>query len=124
EAGTSIPESLEIRQPLPPRRSPTPRARSWHALAVRVPDAGDPEGERRKLRRLEAWLLRHHRRMAIFRPDGRPRSRTVCFAVPVEEADRALAFRAFCRELGLGETLVQWRIGSCHGLPDARRPAR
>jgi hypothetical protein len=88
----------------------------WHALVVRVGfDAGYEDGVH-KLRTMEAWLARHHRPLALFRPDGRPRSSVVCLAVPVEQGETALAWRGLCRELGLADALVQWRIApGCNG---------
>ncbi|MGD9915526.1 MAG: hypothetical protein AB7S80_15720 [Rhizobiaceae bacterium] len=81
----------------------------WQILVVRVPLAPDYEDGVRKLRALQQWLARHHRPIALFRADGRPRSEAVCLAVPADEPDKALAWRAFCNEIGVAAGMVQWR---------------
>ncbi len=48
----------------------------------------------RKLQALQQWLAQNHKPVTLFRADGRPRSEIVCLAVPVEDADKALAWRA------------------------------
>ncbi len=82
----------------------------WHAMRVTIPPGDDPVSAANTVRRFEAWLATHHRPVALFSPAGKPRSRHVCFAVPAEQAEKALAFRMLCRELGLEGRIVQWRI--------------
>jgi hypothetical protein len=95
--------------------------RSWHHLVVRVPLKDDAVAGVRTLRRIERWLAGNHRPVPLFHPDGRPRSDTVCVAVPSDEAHRALTYRAFCAELGLASSMVQWRVGTTGGR--GREPA-
>jgi hypothetical protein len=82
----------------------------WHAMRVTIPHSRDAEATVRAVRRFEQWLAANHRPVALFTPAGRPRSRHVCFAVPVEQASKALAFKLLCREMGLERQIVQWRI--------------
>ena len=82
----------------------------WHVMRVTIPPGDDPVLAATTLRRVEAWLAAHHRPVALFSPAGKPRSPHVCFAAPAEQAEKALAFRMFCRELGLEGRIVQWRI--------------
>lgn len=84
----------------------------WRNMVVRVPLASDYENGVRKLRALEHWLAEHHRPVALFRADGLPRSDVVCLAVPDDRPDKALAWRAFCGELGVGRGMVQWRTAA------------
>lgn len=86
--------------------------RSWHHLVVRVPLKDDAVAGMRTLRRIEHWLAGNHRPIPLFHPDGRPRSETICVAVPSNEAHRALTYRAFCVELGLAPSMVQWRVSA------------
>ena len=76
---------------------------------MRVALDADYEDGVRKLRALEAWLARNHRPVALFRADGRPRSETVCLAVPADLPEKALAWRSFCGDLGVAAGMVQWR---------------
>lgn len=82
----------------------------WHAMRVTIPPGPDPAATERTLRRFENWLAANHRPIALFNPVGRPCSLHVCFAVPVEHASKALAFKLLCREMGLEGQIVQWRI--------------
>jgi hypothetical protein len=81
----------------------------WQLVVVRVGLDTDFEDAVRKLRILEQWLAENHRPHALFNADGRPRSDAVCLAVPVARADKALAWRSLCNELGLAAHMVQWR---------------
>ena len=81
----------------------------WQILVVRVPLAADYEAGVRKLQAMQDWLAEHHRPVTLFRSDGRPRSEMVCIAVPAEMPDKALAWRALCKDLGVASGLVQWR---------------
>jgi len=81
----------------------------WQVLVVRVPLDPDYEAGVRKLQALQEWLAQNHKPVTLFRANGTPRSEVVCLAVPVEAADKALAWRAFCNELGLAAGMVQWR---------------
>lgn len=91
---------------------------SWHHLVVRVPFKDDVVAGMKTLRRIEHWLADNHRPMPLFHPDGRPRSETVCVAVPSNQAHRALIYRAFCAELGLAPSMVQWRVSSAPPVGD------
>lgn len=82
----------------------------WHIIVVSVPLREDPQRGLRALRALQAWLSAHHRPVALFGADGRPRSAVVSLAFPVARADRTLAFKALCARLGIAAGLVQWRV--------------
>ncbi|MBX3578411.1 MAG: hypothetical protein KF723_14500 [Rhizobiaceae bacterium] len=86
-------------------------------MVVRVPLASDYEGGLRTLRALEHWLAEHHRPVALFRADGRPRSDVVCVAVPEDRPEQALAWRTFCGELGVARGMVQWRTAALPPVP-------
>lgn len=81
----------------------------WQILVVRVPLQADYESGVRKLQAMQEWLARNHKPVTLFRSDGRPRSEVVCIAVPVEMPEKALAWRALCKDLGVASGLVQWR---------------
>jgi hypothetical protein len=81
----------------------------WQLVVVRVDLDSDFADAVRKLRVLEHWLAENHRPHALFNADGRPRSDAVCLAVPAARADKALAWRSLCNELGLAHQMVQWR---------------
>lgn len=83
----------------------------WRHYYVRVALAPDLEASdyRRgldKLRRLEAWLAAHHRPIALFDARGRPKSEAVSVFFERDDAAKALAYRSFCNELGLADTLL------------------
>lgn len=87
----------------------------WRHFYVRVGLALDhaTPGYRRaieKLRQLEAWLAANHRPVALFDAHGRPKSEAVSVFFERGEAEKALAYRAFCNELGLAETLLSGRV--------------
>lgn len=93
---------------LPALRDPI---RVWRHYYVRVrlaPDRGAREYQTAlmTLRRLENWLARHHRPIALFGADGQPKSEAVSVFFDRTEAEKALAYRAFCNELGLADTLL------------------
>lgn len=86
-------------------------AAAWRHYYVRVALAPDREAPAYRraldtLRRLEAWLAEHHRPVALFDAHGRPKSEAVSVFFDRAEAAKALAYRAFCNELGLAETLL------------------
>jgi hypothetical protein len=96
------------------------QSEGWQIIVVRVPDAASQAGARRKLEAMERWLAEHHRPVALFNADGRPRSETVCLALPLEQSDRALAWRTFCGEIGLAGHMVQWRAAPYRPAEKAR----
>lgn len=84
---------------------------AWRHYYVRVALAPDREAPDYRhgldtLRRLEAWLATHHRPIALFDAQGRPKSEAVSVFFDRAEAAKALAYRAFCNELGLADTLL------------------
>lgn len=83
----------------------------WRHFYVRVGlalDRAAPDYRRGvdKLKRLEAWLAAHHHPVALFDAHGRPKSEAVSVFFDRGDAEKALAYRAFCNELGLAETLL------------------
>lgn len=96
--------------------------RIWRHYYVRV--RLDPDRQAREyqiavatLRRLEAWLAAHHRPIALFAADGRPKGETVSVFFERTEPEKALAYRAFCNELGLSDSLLS---GIVVQVPDER----
>ncbi len=87
-------------------------SKGWHTLVVTVPLKPDRDAGLAKLRLLERWLAENHKPVPLFRPDGQPRTTTVCVAVPVENAAKALAWRSFCAQLGLSGSMVQWHVAA------------
>lgn len=82
----------------------------WHTFVVRVPMAPDRDAGMVLMRRMERWLADNHRPIPLFHPNGEPRSLNVCVAIPVEQSEKALAYRAFCSALGISSSLIQWRV--------------
>ena len=86
-------------------------AAAWRHYYVRVTLAADREAPdyRRALdtlRRIEVWLAANHRPIALFDAHGRPKSEAVSVFFDRADAVKALAYRAFCNELGLADTLL------------------
>ena len=84
-------------------------------MAVSIHSTAEQADTVRKLRILERWFAENHCPYAFVSPDGTVRSRVVCLALPDDEPHKALAFRGLCRELGIGESLVQWTVRSGSG---------
>ncbi len=89
--------------------------RAWRHYYVRVALAPDRHTQEyraavEKLRRLEAWLAAHHRPIALFDAHGLPKGEAVSVFFDLGEAAKALAYRSFCNELGLAETLLSGRV--------------
>lgn len=68
------------------------------------------------LRQIEAWLRDHHTPRPLFDRHGRPKSQTVSVSFAEDEREKAMAYRVFCNELGLGPALQHSRI-SHNGCP-------
>jgi hypothetical protein len=86
-------------------------AAAWRHYYLRVALAPDPGAANYRrgietLRRIEAWLATNHRPIALFDAHGRPKSEAVSVFFERADAVKALAYRAFCNELGLAQTLL------------------
>ncbi len=95
------------------------RAAAWRPYSVRAPLAPDREAPAYRrgldtLRRIEAWLAANHRPIALFDAHGRPKSEAVSVFFDRAEATKALAYRAFCNELGLADALLSGLVVHVH----------
>jgi hypothetical protein len=95
--------------------APTTPQDGWLLVTVGLPsgpDGGrDSEVRGLLLQVLEEWLAMHHRVPALL-PGTRERrnSDAVTVAFRADEAEAALAFRGFCRGLGVVPSLTQSRV--------------
>lgn len=64
------------------------------------------------LKKIEVWLRENQFYRTMFDEWGFPKypSGNITVTFPVSQSHKALAFRVFCNEIGLGRTLMQYRI--------------
>lgn len=89
--------------------------RSWLQcfLTIRLGNDADSDEYRTGilvLRQIEAWLKDNHQPRSLFDRRGQPKSDFVSVAFAQDELDKAMAYRVFCNELGLGSALRHSRI--------------
>ncbi|HEY5208211.1 MAG TPA: hypothetical protein VIJ42_02080 [Stellaceae bacterium] len=89
--------------------------RWWLQYLVRIPVGPETRSEEYQfglmiLRQIETWLRDNHAPRALFDPHGRPKTPLVSVSFDETELEKALAYRIFCNELGLSNSLRQSRI--------------
>ncbi len=64
------------------------------------------------LRKIERWLHENHLQRAMFDEYGFPKfpAGNVTVTFNADEPEKAMAYRVFCNEIGVGHTLDQYRI--------------
>ncbi len=64
------------------------------------------------LRKIERWLHANHLQRSMFDEYGFPKfpSGNVTVTFKANEPEKTMAYRVFCNEIGIGETLDQYRI--------------
>jgi hypothetical protein len=105
---------------------PIAETRRWVQYLLSVPLGAGTETDEYHLgvlilRQIEGWLRDNHAPRTLFDIYGRPKGQLISVSFDQSELEKALAYRIFCKQLGLSHSLRETRIvhNSC---PRTRPP--